>query len=410
MTSTRSDPTRFLGYGRQEVTAEDVQEVTEVLMGDYLTQGPAVDRFESALAAFVGTTEAVVVNSGTAALHLLYLSLGLGPGDAVVIPAITFAATANAALYCGATPVFADIDRGDIGLSVASAERAAAAAAAAGLKVKAIAAVHYAGLPANLNALSELAARIGATLIHDACHALGAEVRRSEATPWKRLGAEKGAHCAWSFHPVKHITTGEGGAITTDDPSLGAVCRELRSHGIVRDARQFRHRSSSDVQRMPWYHEMQSLGFNYRMPDINAALGLSQLRRASQFVTRRRAIAARYRKNLAGISSVELPPGDSPVIRHSYHLFPVRLSFDRIGIDRGTFMFGLRERGVGTQVHYIPVPWHPFYRENHQRWLADAFPEAERFYEETLSIPMFPAMTDEDVDYVSDCILQLLPR
>lgn len=403
----------FIPYGRQVIDEADLAAVNEVLRGDWLTQGPAVERFELALADKVGAGHAVAVSSGTAALHLIYLALGIGPGDAVIVPAITFAATANAVLYTGATPVFADVETGSYGLDPASAVEAIGRALQAGLRPKALAAVHYAGRPADLTALAELALQHGLALVEDACHALGAEYRLSEADGFVPVGSG-GRLAAWSFHPVKHIATGEGGAVTTDDASLAERIRRLRTHGITKEPAAFVRPDwaydPSSGELNPWYHEMQDLGFNYRLPDVSAALGASQLAKLNRFVSRRREIARRYDEALAALPHLILPPGDGPLAKHSYHLYPLWIDFAALGLPRAALMRRLHALGIGTQVHYLPVFEHPYYHRNPGRWLAVPCPQAARLYAGELSIPMFPSLTDLNQERVIAGLRQMIAR
>jgi UDP-4-amino-4,6-dideoxy-N-acetyl-beta-L-altrosamine transaminase len=395
----------FIPYGRQSISDDDVAAVVAVLRSDYLTQGPAVEAFEKALTDYLGSRDAVAVANGTAALHLASLALGVGPGDAVVVPALTFAATANAVLYCGATPVFADIDPATLTISPASVERALAAARKQGLRPKAIYPVHFAGLPADLATLRDLAAEQRLAIVEDACHALGAEYRASASEPFRKVGSGNAtAMQCWSFHPVKHVATGEGGAVTTDDPKLAAAVRKLRTHGITKDASQY---VCKPTEAAPWYHEMQELGFNYRLCDIQAALGASQMRAMAASIVRRRAVADLYRRELAGLPWLGLPSGDTERGRHAYHLFPLRIDFKALGTTRTAVMQKLSASKIGTQVHYIPVYAHPFYQANGGRWLKDDCRETEAFYEQALSIPMYAAMTDADVTRVCAAIRAL---
>ena len=397
----------ILPYGRQSIDGADIEAVVQVLRGDWLTQGPKVQEFEQAFAARVGARHAVAVNSGTAALHAAMHGLGIGPGDEVILPPITFAATANCVVFQGGTPVFADVD------SESGLLDPVAVAARITSRTKAIIAVDYAGLPCDYALLHKLADAHGLVLVADACHSLGAAYRGIS------VGSLATLNC-FSFHPVKHIATGEGGMIATDDDTLADRMRVFRTHGITKDG-QFRglgsgvgasnaepRTTSAEIdsalaERGPWYYEMQSLGFNYRMSDVGSALGVSQLKKLDVFVSRRREIAAGYYRGLAGIPGLHLPksdlaqtPPDVQSVTHSFHLFPVRIDFPAIGQTRTEVMAELRARGVGTQVHYIPVNLQPFYRDLLGGQPGDC-PYAEAFYAQQLSIPMYPAMTEPDV-------------
>jgi UDP-4-amino-4,6-dideoxy-N-acetyl-beta-L-altrosamine transaminase len=373
---------RFLPYGRQTIEEDDIDAVVEVLRSDYLTTGPRVGEFEAALAKAVGAPRAVAVSSGTAALHAACFAAGVVEGDEVIVPAVTFVATANCARYLNAEPVFADVDS-DSGLVLPSeVERLA------GPKTRAIIPVHLAGMAAPVSAIREIADSVNARVIEDASHALGAGVANADMT-------------IFSFHPVKHITTGEGGAITCSDPELLEKLLLFRNHGIVRDEDRLRCPSPG-----PWYYEQQELGFNLRITDFQAALGISQLGKLGRFVARRRELAARYDlllNELQGVTPVTTPDRavDSP-----YHLYCVLIDFARRGVDRAALMRRLQERGVGTQVHYLPIPMQPYYQD--RGWKLENFPGAQRYYERTLSLPLYPAMRDGDVDYVVDVLEQVL--
>lgn len=368
-------PEAPIPYGRQWVDDDDVAAVVEVLRSDYLTTGPAIEAFEAALIEVTGARRAVVVNSGTSALHAMYFGAGLGPGDEIVTSPMTFAATANAALYLGAGVRFADVDPGTGNLDPE------AAAAAVTPATRLIAAIDYTGHPADYEALSRVAQSAGATLVADAAHSLGATYR----------GRPVGTLCAasaLSFHPVKPITTAEGGAVVTDHDELAGRAARFRTHGVTRD------RDLLERDEGAWYYEMHDLGFNYRMTDLQAALGRSQLRHLEAFLERRRAIAARYREAFADTQGIELP-AVRDAVEPGWHLFIVRV---RDAARRRPFFDALRERGLGVQVHYIPVHLHPFYRALGYR--AGSCPVAEDLYARSVSLPIFPLMGDEQVDRV----------
>lgn len=400
----------FIPYGRQDISDEDISAVVSILKSDYLTQGPAVERFEGALGSYLNAEHTVSVSNGTAGLHIAYLAAGIGKGDAVIVPAITFAATSNAVLYCGATPIFADIDPKNGGMCIKSMTRCIAIAKSAGLNLKVIAPVHYAGRPCEMAPLCDIAKAHKLMIIEDACHALGAEYRLREEDKFQKVGASSFASMSvFSFHPVKHITTGEGGAVTTHDPELARRLRMLRSHGITKSTPEFTnsHRAVSNGLQNPWYMEMQELGLNYRLCDIQAALGTSQVKRLPNFISRRREIASQYDKAFAGQAHISPAAGDTKFSKHSYHLYPLRINLSALGHSRASFMGALREKGVGTQVHYIPVPWHPYYESHSKLWLSDKIEGATQFYEEELSIPMYSCMTNGDVSRVTDAIVGL---
>jgi UDP-4-amino-4,6-dideoxy-N-acetyl-beta-L-altrosamine transaminase len=362
-------------YGRQSIDDDDVAAVEEILRSDYLTTGPAIARFESAVAAASGARRAVAVNSGTAALHAMYFAAGIGPDDEIVTSPLTFASTANAALFLGASVRFADVDArtGNIDPSCV--------AELLGPRTRAIVAVDYAGQPADYDSLRELAASRHLALLADAAHSLGATDRG------RRVGTLADAS-ALSFHPVKPITTGEGGAVTTDDDALAARAARFRTHGMARDPDELERNDG------PWFYEQHDLGFNYRLTDVQAALGTSQLRRLGEFIARRRAIAARYDQQLAHIEGLELPTvraGAEP----GWHLYVVMV---RDAGRRSAFFERLRASGLGVQVHYIPVYLHPYYRRlGYEPGLC---PVAEDRYARSVSLPIFPRMSDDDVSSV----------
>jgi len=386
----------FLPYGRQSVDEDDIAAVAAVLRGDWLTTGPAVPAFESALAEAVGARHAVVCSSGTAALHLAYLAAAPEPGDVVVVPSITFLATATAARLAGAEVVFADVDPDT---ALMGPDHLEAALAEAGGRARIVAPVHFAGQAADMPAIAAIARREGLTVVEDACHALGTEAGGG------RVG--DGSHAdmsVFSFHPVKTVAMGEGGAVATPDAHLAERMATLRNHGIVRDAGGFENRDlafADDGTANPWYYEMRDPGLNYRASDIHCALGLSQLRKLGRNVARRRALAARYDAALAELSPLVRPlrrvPGCSP----AWHLYVVLIDFAAAGIDRAALMRGLADAGIGSQVHYIPVHRQPYYRE---RYGARDLPGAMRFYERALSLPLYPAMADSDVDRVVEAL------
>ena len=368
----------MIPYGRQTIDEDDIRAVTEVLRSDWLTTGPKVAEFEQAVADYVGAKYAVAVSSGTAALHAAMYAIDIKPGDEVIVPPITFAATANCVVYQGGTPVFADVDPGTLLLDPAKVEEKITK------KTRAIIGVDYAGQPCDLDRLREIADKHNLRLVADGCHAIGAEYKGRKVGTLADM-------TIFSFHPVKHITTGEGGMITTDAPELAERMRLFRSHGITTDARQREKQDS-------WFYEMTDLGYNYRMTDFQCALGISQLKKLPKFLERRREIAARYDEAFAGIAGI-----NSLVVRHdslhAYHLYVVRIDSNALGIDRTTLFTNLRKKGIGVNVHYIPVHLHPFYRDKFNTG-PGLCPVAEAAYVQIISIPMFPGMTDEDVEKV----------
>ena len=375
---------RMLPYGRQHVDESDIQAVTEVLRGDWLTNGPTVARFEEAFAAWVGARFAVALSSGTAALHAAAIVAGLGPGDEVILSPLTFLASANCLLYCGAVPIFADIDPATLNLDPERVEAAVTS------RTKAILPVHFAGLPCDMDRIRAIAQPRGLRIIEDAAHALGAE--------WNggRIGS-LGDLTTFSFHPVKHITTGEGGMVTTDDPHLAEKLRRFRNHGIDKQVRD---------RQATWRQDMVTFGFNYRLTDIQSALGISQLRRLDAGLARREAIARQYQAAFGPMA--ELLPAPVPAgTRHAWHIYPLRIEPDRLREDRETVFRALRAENIGVNVHYLPVHLHPFYRERFgtDRGLC---PAAEEAADRLLTLPLFPQMTDEDVEDVVAAVRKVI--
>lgn len=393
MSPDKSVQPAFLPYGRQTLDDDDVAAVVEALKSDYLTTGPRVAAFEAAVATASDAAHAAACSSGTAALHLSALALRIGPGASVIVPAVTFAATANVVRHVGAEVVFADVDP-DTGLM--TPETLSAALEAGGDAVCAVYPVHLAGQCADMAALGALARARGLAVVEDAAHALGAA---------DIAGAPVGAcpHsdvAIFSFHPVKTATTGEGGAVTTQDDELDRRVRLLRNHGMERAPDAFLSRNlgfASDGSPNPWYYEIAELGFNYRLTDIQCALGLSQLSKLERFVAHRAALVARYRTALAPLAPVVRAMPQVPGCRPAWHLFVALIDFAAAGVDRATVMRRLAERGIGSQVHYMPLHLHPYYRE---RYGALSLPGAEGYYARALSLPLFPAMADADVDRV----------
>lgn len=368
----------MIPYGRQSITDEDIQEVVDVLKSDWLTTGPAVKRFEEAVAEVSGVAHGIAVSSGTAALHAIMHALEIGPGDEVIVPALTFAATANSVVYVGGTPVFADVCESTLLIDPASVE------ALVTDNTKAIVGVDYAGQPCDWDALRAIADKHGVALVADACHSIGGSYKSRPVGTLADLSA-------YSFHPVKHVACGEGGMVVTDDDELARRCQVFRNHGITTDARQ---RESSNA----WFYEMVELGFNYRLTDIQCALGASQVKRLAESVERRNAIARRYMEAFLEVDGVT-PLECSPDVLNAYHLFVVK--FDGDGVRDAMFSY-LREREIGVNVHYIPVHLHPFYRERGEE--PGQCPVAEKVYGQILSLPMFPGLTDEDMDTVLNTI------
>jgi UDP-4-amino-4,6-dideoxy-N-acetyl-beta-L-altrosamine transaminase len=380
----------FLPYGRQHIDDDDIAAVVEVLREPLITQGPRVDELEAAFADAVQASHAVAFSSGTAGLHAAAAAAGLGPGDEVLTTPLSFVASSNCALFVGARPRFADVDPATHNL-----DAAAAIAAGTADGVRACVPVSLTGLPADLAPLQALRAR-GVTVIEDACHALGA------LRDGRPVGSDGLADMAvFSLHPVKAVTSGEGGVVTTGDAELADRLRAFRTHGI-------RRVTGDGVLAGGWHYDVASLGFNYRITDFQSALGRSQLRKLDAFVARRNALAAAYRAGLEGLDGVALPAEPGPGGRHAYHLFVVR--FTEGAARRRAVYDGLRERGIGTQLHYIPIYRHSLYRSLGYGDDPGAFPNTERYYEQALSLPLFPELRDADVDRVVGAIAEELQR
>lgn len=372
----------LLPYGRQSVDEADIQAVVETLRSDWLTTGPKVAEFEEAFAAWVGARYAVSFSSGTAALHGAAFAAGIGSGDEAITSPLTFAATANCVLYQGGTPVFADVCPDTLNLDPEDA------AAVIGPRTKAILPVDYAGHPADLDAFLRIAERRGLIVIEDACHSLGAEYRG------RRVGSI--AHMtAFSFHPVKHLTTGEGGMVTTDDQQFAEKLRVFRNHGISSNARD-RQRNGQ------WHYEMVLLGFNYRLTDIACALGLRQLGKLEANLRRRREIAARYQEAFAEVPGIDVPCV-RPEALPAWHLCPIRVNAEKIGSVREEIFRALRAENIGVNVHYIPVHLHPYYKQKFG-YRGGEYPIAEAAYESLISLPMFHGMSHGDVEDVISAV------
>ncbi len=388
--------TTFLPYGRQSISEEDISSVVECLRSPFLTVGPRIEAFESAFAAKVGAKHAVAVCNATAALHLAMLVGRIGPGHRVVTSPITFLASANCAAFVGAIPDFADVDSVSLNLDPVVLE--------ANWKpdTKAVVAVDYAGQTADMPAIAEIARRHGAIVIEDACHAVGGafehqgKIYRIGGHPWADM-------TVFSFHPVKTMTTGEGGMLVTDNDDYAKRARLLRSHGMERNPSEFESpdHCPTTAEKGPWFYEMQDLGYNYRLTEIQAALGLSQLTQLDDFVQRRREIVSAYNEAFKNISCIQTPSLRNPAdLNHTaWHLYSPRLDFKALGKSRTQVMNELREQGVGTQVLYIPVHLQPWYRNTYGYGVGKC-PNAETAYGGLLSLPLFPGMTHSNVDQV----------
>jgi UDP-4-amino-4,6-dideoxy-N-acetyl-beta-L-altrosamine transaminase len=376
----------MIPYGRQDITQADVDAVVEVLRSDFLTQGPAVPKFEQAVAEHCGALHAVAVNSATSALHIACLALGLGPGDWLWTTPVTFVASANCGLYCGARVDFVDIDPRTYNLSVERLADKLAQAEKLGRLPKVLVPVHLCGQPCDMAAFHALSLQYGFKVIEDASHAIGGRYRNEPIG-----NGHYSDITVFSFHPVKIVTTAEGGMAVTNDPELAHKMNLLRSHGITREPERMTHAPDG-----PWYYQQVDLGFNYRMTELQAALGVSQMTRLAAYVARRHAIAVRYDEALAALPLTT--PWQHPDSHSGLHLYVVRLQLDRIGRSHREVFESMRAQGIGVNLHYIPVHTQPYYQQMGFR--VGDFPQAERYYAEAISLPMYPGLMDAQQDEV----------
>lgn len=376
----------MIPYGRQDITEDDINAVVEVLRSDFLTQGPMVPRFEQVVAGYCGAEYAVAMNSATSALHVACLALDLGPGDSLWTSPVTFVASANCALYCGAKVDFVDIDPRTYNLCPKALERKLVEAERAGRLPKVVVAVHLCGQSCDMQAIHQLAQRFGFKVIEDASHAIGGKYQGQP------IGDGRYSDITiFSFHPVKIITTAEGGMAVTNDASLAGKMALLRSHGITRDPQEMTHEPDG-----PWYYQQIELGYNYRMTELQAALGVSQMHRLDDYVARRHIIARRYDALMAGMSVVT--PWQHPDSYSGLHLYSIRLQLDRISRSHREVFVWLREQGIGVNLHYVPVHTQPYYQR--LGFKPGDFPEAERYYAEAISLPMYPTLSATQQDQI----------
>ncbi len=399
-----ASPQGFLPYGRQVIEDDDIAAVTEALRGDLLTTGPLIRRFEDALAKTVQAKHTVVCANGTAALHMAARALGLGPGTKIVVPAITFLATANAPHLNGADIVFADVDP-ETGLM---RPQDLAEAIGRAKHIDAVFNVHLNGQCGSLEEIAAIARNHGAKIVDDACHALGTAYVANDGQV-AAIGSNAFSDLSvFSFHPVKTIAMGEGGAVTTGDAGLAKRLERARNHGMTRNAADFENIADAfdkNGSQNPWYYELIEPEFNWRASDIQCALGISQLAKLGRFVARRRALAARYDLQLSALAPIVKPLARTRPCLPSWHLYVARINFEAAGISRGQLMRSLAETGIGTQVHYFPVHRQPYYA---RRYDTPPLPGADRYYERALSLPLFASMTDSDVSRVVDALAHRL--
>ncbi|WP_231757158.1 UDP-4-amino-4,6-dideoxy-N-acetyl-beta-L-altrosamine transaminase [Microbulbifer elongatus] len=376
----------MIPYGRQDISQEDIDAVVSVLTSDFLTQGPMVPRFEEAVASKVGAKYAVAVNSATSALHIACLALGLEVGDRLWTSPVTFVASANCALYCGAKVDFVDIDAKSYNLCPVALEKKLVDAEAQGLLPKVVVVVHLCGQPCDMQAIRKLSHRFNFKVIEDASHAIGGKYQGKYIG-----GGQYSDITVFSFHPVKIITTAEGGMAVTNDPKIAQKLQLLRSHGITRDPALMTHKPDGS-----WYYQQVDLGFNYRMTEMQAALGASQLGRLDAFVSRRHELAARYNELLDGLPV--LTPWQHPDSYSGFHLYVIRLKLNELTASHSEVFDSLRAQGIGVNLHYIPVHTQPFYQR--MGFKVGLYPESERYYSEAISLPMFQTMTEAQQDEV----------
>ncbi len=379
----------FIPYCLPTLDESEIDEVVDTLRSGWLTTGPKVTRFEETFRNYVGTEHAAAVNSCTAGLHLSLAALDIGPGDEVITTTLTFCATANVAVHLGATPVLADICLDDYNLDPADVERRITP------KTRAIMPVHYAGQPCRMDELMEIAERHNLAVIEDAAHAVGAEYKG------KSIGGI-GHTTSFSFYATKNMTTGEGGMVTTNDAELANKIRLLTLHGMSHDA------WDRYTDKGSWYYEVLAPGYKYNMMDIQAALGIHQMEKLESFIEERKHQAELYQRYLGDLEEIILP-ATRPDVRHVWHLYPIRVVADRLEIDRSEFIEALRERGIGTSVHFIPVHKHPWYRE-HYGYQPTDFPNAEAVYEGLISLPLYPRLGEDGVGRVAEAVRDVVRR
>lgn len=369
-------------YGHQWLDEDDIKAVVDVLKGDWLTQGPKIEKFEKLIAKYCGAKYALSISSGSAALHLAYLAAGIGRGDEVITSPLSFAAASNMLVHCGAQPVFCDIKEDTLNIDPAKIAKKVTK------KTKAIVPVDFAGHPCDLDEIKRIAKKHHLLCIEDAAHALGAEYKG------RRIGGLADL-TIFSFHPVKTITTGEGGAILTNRKDLYEKMKILRHHGIVKNK-----------EKSPWYYEIENPGFNYRITDFQCALGIAQFKKINKFIKRRREIAVKYNKAFKNIAEVILPRGKS-YVRSAWHIYPLQFRLEKLKLNKQQLFNYFQKQGIGVQVHYLPLHLHPFYKKKFGCKIGD-FPVAETYYQRAITLPLFPKMTDSEVNRVIKSVKKVI--
>ncbi|MGR3176722.1 MAG: UDP-4-amino-4,6-dideoxy-N-acetyl-beta-L-altrosamine transaminase [Candidatus Anammoxibacter sp.] len=397
-----------ISYGRQTIEDEDVNAIVEAVRSGWLTQGFHIEAFEEAIADYCNAKYAVACCNGTAALHLAYLAVGITGNDAIITSPNTFVATANAALFINAKPYLTDIDPDTLNIDHAKIEETISNIDTENINVKAIVPVHFAGLPCNMEAIANIAAKNDLLIVEDACHALGSKWQDSSGI-WHKVGnCSHSKATVFSFHPVKSITTGEGGVITTNDKDIYERLKLYRSHGIIKDPDKFVNHDLAYTTNKPnpWYYEMHELGFNYRITDLQCALGISQIKKIDKFMARRKEIVLIYNKLLGGYNYFRLPVMAENV-SSSNHLYPVQIDFDELGITKNELFARMSQKDIALQVHYIPIHLQPYYQRTFGFKEGD-FPVAEEYYRKAVSLPIYPLLTDNDLQYISESMIEIL--
>ena len=385
----------MISYGKQSIDQTDIDAVISILKSNWLTQGPAIEIFENDLKNYFGSNYACAVSNGTAALHLTGLALGWKSGDIIITTPLTFLATANCIVYTGATPDFVDIDPNNLTINPNLLEERINYYHSKGNNVRAVIGVDYAGQPCDWKSLRKIADKYDLQLVNDNCHALGASYYDDQQYAVKYVDV-----VTQSYHPVKHITTGEGGAVLTNDPIIDEKVRRLRTHGMTKNTNQLKKNDGL------WYYEMHELGYNYRITDFQCALGSNQLKKLDQFVQTRREIAKKYNKSFSNIQNLKIPREQNSV-SHAYHLYPLQIDFDKLALTKLELFKKMKESSINLQVHYIPVHLQPFYKSNYGFNNGD-FHVAESFYRNEVSIPIYPDLSENDQNIVIEALKQIV--